>query len=293
VFRTLKRVDLFFGGRATERGYAMIAAIVSVAAFGYVSFELLAQNRGVLAEVRGESERAQLEAACDAGLYEALAWLANDDVNLRWNIDGRSRVVNFNGVALNITVEDERGKIPLNGIIEEEARQLFVDAGATPDQVNILSDSFEDWEDVDNTPRQNGAEAPQYAQYGYKPRNAGFRSVSELRMVRGMTDDLFARIAPVVTVFFGESGGFAENTAQPLALEVLGELPPNAPDVLARQRQIAGLDPVPQTLAKVNLTGRTLTVRVEARKGGAYMKRSAIVEMTGGSDQPFWLRYLD
>jgi general secretion pathway protein K len=271
----------------------MIAAIVSVAAFGYVAFELLAQNRGVLAEVRGESERAKLEAACDAGLYEAMAWLNNDDPNLRWNIDGRPRVVNFGDVSLRITVEDERGKIPLNGIIEEEARQLFVDAGATPDQVNILSDSFEDWEDVDNTPRPNGAEAAAYAPMGYKPRNAGFRSVGELHMLRGMTDDLFARIAPAVTVFFGESGGFAENTSQPLALEVLGELPPNAPDVLARQRQLAGIDPVAVTLAKVNLTGRTLMVRVEAKKGGAYMKRSAIVEMTGNGDQPFWLRYLD
>jgi len=63
-----------------ERGYATIAAIVGVVAFGLIAFELLAQNRGVLAEVRGEAEHAKLVAACDAGLYMAISGLATADV---------------------------------------------------------------------------------------------------------------------------------------------------------------------------------------------------------------------
>jgi len=39
--------------RSRERGYAMIAAIIGIAAFGFIAFELLAQNRGVRAEGRG------------------------------------------------------------------------------------------------------------------------------------------------------------------------------------------------------------------------------------------------
>ncbi len=46
-------------------------------------------------------------------------------------------------------------------------------------------------------------------------------------------------------------------------------------------------------MIKLSYVARTLTVRVEARKGGAYLKRSAIVELTGNKDDPYWFRYLD
>lgn len=277
-----------------ERGYAMIAAVIGVAAFGFIAFELLAQDRGVLAEVRGEEEQAQLIAACNAGLYMAISGLATSDLTQRWGIDGRARVVQFGATSLVVTVEDERGKIPLNGIIEEEVRDLFAGAGVTdPQQLNTLADSFEDWEDSDNSPRPSGAEAPAYASLGYKPRNAGFRTVGELRMIKGMTSDLYARIEPSLTTFFGESGGFSESTAQPLALQVLGELEPGSPELIERQRELAGQVPIPGSLTKVSLIGRTLTVRVEAHRGATYLKRTAIIELTGNAVTPYWLRYLD
>lgn len=276
-----------------ERGYAMIAAIVGVAAFGFIAFALLAQNRGVLAEVRGEAEQAKLVAACNAGFYAAIAGLATTDMTQRWGIDGRARAMQFGDVALTITVEDERGKIPLNGIIEEEVRTLFQSAGVSGAQLDTITDSYEDWEDSDNTPRPSGAEASAYSGMSYKPRNAGFRTIDEMRMLKGMDDAIFARVAQATTVFFGESGGFSESTAQPLALEVLGETGPNSPEVIEREKEIAGLAAVPQTLAKVSLLARTLTVRVEARKGATYLKRSAIIELTGTAGPGYWIRYLD
>jgi general secretion pathway protein K len=276
-----------------EHGYAMIAAIIGIAAFGYIAFELLAQNRGVLAEVRGEAEQAKLVAACNAGLAAAIAGLGTSDVTQRWGIDGRSRTAQFSGVNLTITIEDERGKIPINGVIEEEVREMFTAAGVTGNRLNTVVDSFEDWQDTDDTPRPAGAEAPAYAPMGYHPRNGSYRTLGELRMVKGMDDALYAQIAPSLTVFFGESGGFSETTAQPLALQVLGEVAANSPEVTLRQQQLAGTAPVPQTLAKASMTGRTLTVRVEARANGAYVKRTAIIELTGNAADPYWYRYLD
>lgn len=279
--------------RRRDGGYAMIAAIMGVAVFGYIAFEAIAQNRGVLAEVRGEAEQAQLTAACNAGLSMAIFGLASSDLTQRWTIDGRVRLASFNGIALTITIEDERGKIPLNGIIEEEAHSLFQLAGASGQQLEVLTDSFEDWQDVDNTPRPNGAETSAYLPLGYKARNAGFRTVGELRMLRGMTDDIYNRVAPATTVFFGESGGFSESTSQVLALEVLGEEGPNSLAVMQRQSQIAGSAPVSMTMNKASMIGRTLTVRVEARRNGGYMRRNAIIELTGNAADPYWFRYLD
>jgi general secretion pathway protein K len=271
----------------------MIAAIVGVAAFGFVAFQMIAQNRGVLAEVRAEAEQAKLEAACDAGLYMAIAGLAVTDVTQRWGIDGRARVVPFGDTTLTITVEDERGKIPLNGIIEEEVHDIFADAGAVGAQLATIVQAYEDWEDTDSTPRPGGAEAAEYAPLGYKPRNGSFRTVGELRMLKGMDDRIYQRVSPAVTTFFGESGGFSESTAQPLALEVLGEVAPNSPEIIERIRELSGQAPVPQTLLKASLVARTLTVRVEARKGATYLKRTAIFELTNNPRDPYWIRYLD
>jgi general secretion pathway protein K len=223
----------------------------------------------------------------------AISGLADPDATQRWGIDGRPRAVRFGDVNLTITVEDERGKIPLNGIIEEEAHQMFALAGASGQQLETLTDAFEDWQDVDNTPRPAGAEAAAYAGEGIKPRNAGFHTVGEMRLLKGMTDDIYNRIAPSTTVFFGESGGFSEQTSQILALEVLGEEGPNSLAVQSRLQQIAGNSPLSAQTIKMSLIARTLTVRVEARRGGAYLKRSGIVELTGNAADPYWLRYLD
>ena len=46
----------------------------------------------------------------------------------------------FGDTTLVITVEDERGKIPLNGIIEEEVRDLFAAVGVNGAQLDTLAD---------------------------------------------------------------------------------------------------------------------------------------------------------
>jgi general secretion pathway protein K len=198
----------------------------------------------------------------------------------------------FDGIPLTITIEDERGKIPLNGINEDQARDMFAMAGASGAQLDTLVDSFEDWLDPDSIRRPNGAEAPDYLALGYKPRNGGYHTTDELRLLHGMTDAMFAQIAPAVTVFFGESGGFSETTAQPFALAVIGEIKPDSPQMKTRQDQIAGVVPPVQVANVLSLVGRTLTVRVEAKLNGADVKRAAIVEWTNNKADPYWLRYL-
>jgi len=271
----------------------MLAAILGIAAFSFVSFEVIAENRGAISEVQAENERAKLRNACDAGLYLAVAGLASKDKKQQWLIDGTKRNFNFDDVSLTITVEDERGKIPLNGVNEDQVRALFQAAGASGSHLSTLVDSFEDWIDPDNERRQSGAEAPQYATAGYKPRNGSFHTVAELRMLNGMDDALYAQVAPALTVFFGESGGFSDSTSQILALEALSEVGPGSPEVIRRQQELAGLRPAADVASPPFLPGRTLTVRVEAKRAGAQMTRSGILELTGNSSDPVWFRSLD
>jgi len=276
-----------------DRGYAMLAAILGIAAFSYVSFEVIAENRGIVSEAQAENERARLTAACDAGLQIAIAGLAVKDKKQQWPIDGTSRNLTFGDVALTITIEDERGKAPLNGINEDQVKELFAAAGITGTRLDMLVDSYEDWLDPDNDRRPNGAESADYLSSGYKPRNGAFHTVSELRLLKGMDDALYDRVAPSTTVFFGESGGFSEGTSQILALEALSEVGPTSTEVIERQRELAGQKPAPDVANPPYLIGRTLTVRIEAKRAGADMKRSAIVELTGNAADPVWMRYLD
>ncbi|TON99979.1 hypothetical protein CGH44_24480, partial [Vibrio parahaemolyticus] len=64
----------------------------------------------------------------------------------------------------------------------------------------IILDSLEDWMDNDNFVRLNGAEK-QFYNTPSLPRNAPIQSIDELRMVRGMTDEIWRKISPHLTLF--------------------------------------------------------------------------------------------
>jgi general secretion pathway protein K len=276
-----------------EGGYAMIAAISGVAAFAIIAFETLASHRGVVASVRGQLENAQLRASADAGFSAAIYGLSLPDPSQRWSIDGRSRTVRFGDSMLTIVVEDEHGKIPINRLNEDEIRKMFSVAGASGKRLDQLVDTMQDWTDEDDDPRPNGAEAPDYVAQGIKPRNSNFRSLGELALIKGMDDVLFARLEPAITVFFGESGSFSVDTAQPLALAVMSGNGIDSADVIERQRELAGEKPALDTAAPPNLVGRPLTVRVTVRdsEGGTF-QRSTIFELTGAAPA-YWVRYVE
>ncbi|HSC17685.1 MAG TPA: hypothetical protein VLC74_02120 [Rhizomicrobium sp.] len=276
-----------------DRGYAMLAAILGIAAFSYIAFEVIAENRGIISEVQAESERARLTAACSAGLAIVAESLWTKDKRQQWPIDGTPRSLKFDDIALTVTVEDERGKVPINGINEDQVKQLFATAGVSGSRLSQLVDSYEDWLDPDSERRMNGAEERDYASSGYKPRNGAFHSLGELRMLKGMDDATYTQVAHAATVFFGESGGFSENTSQILALEALSEVGPTSPDVIRRQQELTGQRQSDIVAHPPYLIGRTLTVRVEAKRAGADVVRSGIVEITGNPLDPVWYRYLD
>lgn len=277
-----------------DGGYAMLAAVAGAAAFAFIAFETLASYRGVIASARGQVENAQLRAAADAGLAAALYGLSLADEQKRWTIDGRVRTMQFADMALTIVVEDEHGKIPINRLNEDEIRQMFVVAGIKGPRLDQLVDSVQDWTDEDDDPRPHGAEAPDYAAEGIKPRNGDFETIGELALVKGMDSALYAKLAPALTVFFGETGAFSVEDAQPLALAVMSDTKISAPSVIERQRELAGERTALGGPTPPNIAGRPLTIRVSVRNrtGGTY-EHASIVEFTGSSAQPYWVRYFE
>jgi general secretion pathway protein K len=279
-----------------DDGFALIAALAGVVAFGLISFEVLSNVHGNVMEAGAEIERAKLSAAADAGVMTAVAGLVTDDLSQRWPIDGSTRQIQFNGYSLTVSVQDERGKIPINLLSPDQTNELFQDAGLTGDQLTLVSNSFVDWIDDDDDKSGNGggSEAADYLPQGIHPRNGAFRTVDELLLIKGMSREIYARIAPALTVFFGESGGFSEQNSQPLALAVMEGGGMSSPEVLQRQKELAGERPaidIDQTA--VSLVGRTLTVHVHVADGGnGSYDRAVLVEVTGKPANPYWVRWI-
>lgn len=279
--------------RGRDRGFGLVVAVAAVAAFACISFQVLAANRGSLAGANAQFETAKLQQAAEGGIFLALHGLAITDPGRRWTIDGRPKIVILDGVELTITIEDEKGKAPINRMDGGQIRSLFLAAGVDANRADQLVDSFEDWYDTDDNPRAHGAESSDagYRAAGVRPRNGEIRTLDEMIYIKGMDPVLLARIEPALTVFFGSRGGFDESFAQPLALAAMNDDSLDQALSVVRRRS-AGPDQ--NVTDERGLPGRPLTIRVLARDDhGGRLRRAMIVELTGHAAQPYWVRALE
>ena len=274
--------------RAAERGYALVTAVVAMALLSLMALGLVRLSAGHAASVAAEQARARLAAAADAGLFYALRQLSLVERERRWSIDGRPHRLRFDGVDLAVAVEDERGKVPLNGLDEAQARRLFELLGYAGDALDAVTDAFLDWRDADDQPRPHGAERGYYAPLGRVPRNGPLHALDELLGIRGITPAAVERLRGVATVRGGTGQGFDQRYAQPFALRVMGESPVA---VIERERELAGeAPPLPLNDADT-LAARPLTIRVASVSASLSGKaRATVVEFTGRPERPFLVR---
>jgi general secretion pathway protein K len=277
-----------------EAGYAILSAVVAMALLALMSLAFIDAGRGVSAGVVAETEHAHLAAAADAALAIAARNLAETDRTRRWSIDGRPHNLRFAGTDMLITVEDERGKVPLNQMTDEQVRTLFETIGSSGATAEARTDAFLDWLDEDDERRPEGAENQDYAQKGYRPRNGGLRSVEELILVRGMSADMVQRLRRVATTSTNQREGFDERFASPLALAVISGGGPGSATVINRERELAGQRVAIELAEGDVLEGRPLTIRVEARRpGGSFLTRATVIALTGNAGSPFVVRARD
>lgn len=119
-----------------------------------------------------------------------------------------------------VSVEDEERKIDLN--------RLMLPNGNAPDERRLavfqrlldilgidraVADAVIDWLDNDENPRVGGAESAYYLGLPnpYRAKNDLFDTIGELRLVRGVTPEIYEKLRPFVTV--SSSGKVNLNTA--------------------------------------------------------------------------------
>jgi general secretion pathway protein K len=121
---------------------------------------------------------------------------------------------------VSVVIEDEERKIDLN--------RIMLPNGNAPDDRRLavfqrlleilaidraVADAVVDWLDNDEDPRVGGAESSYYLGLPnpYRAKNDLFDTVGELRLVRGVTDEIYEKLRPFVTV--SSSGMVNINTA--------------------------------------------------------------------------------
>ena len=148
-------------------------------------------------------------------------------------------------VELGQGLSDEDRKINLNTAPERVLVSLFAMAQQSPRQAQELAQAVEDWRDEDHDEREYGAEGYYYRglEHGYDCKDGPFENVEEFLLVKGVTPQLRATVAPWVTVY--GSGRLNLNTADETALAALGLTPLAIRDILAYR---AGDDRAPGTV---------------------------------------------
>ncbi|MDB4882639.1 MAG: ral secretion pathway protein GspK [Gemmatimonadetes bacterium] len=242
-------------GRESARrrgGFALMAALWLVVIVGVTGYELSLRSRTRRLAVANTLEHVQAAAAADAALETARAGLEN---RLTHPLEGRARFTamqaldQWSDLAFlsgdTIALGDERAtaevydastRVQINRATESDLRRLLVALPLDAGLADRLAQRIMDWRDADDFRRARGAERDDYLRAGARrlPANGPFDRVDDLRDVDGMTAEVYARLAPLVTV--RGAGLINVNAASPTVLRSLPGLGDEAIERIVRSQ---------------------------------------------------------
>ena len=186
-------------GGPRERGFALLIVLWTLVMAALIATQVTAAGRGAIQVASNLLRAAELEAAADGAVHEAMFRMLDTGAT-RWSADGSTRALP-GGIV--VSLEDLAGRINPNQASPELLMSLLRQLGVDAQRARALADAIADWRDPTSQRRQFGAKAPEYRQTGrtYGPPEAPIRSIAELGAVLGMTPDLLARLEPHLTVY--------------------------------------------------------------------------------------------
>lgn len=211
-----------------QRGVALLVVLWACTLLAIMLGGYAVMARTEALQARYQFAQTQAHYAAEAGLMEAIQGLQNADPRRRWIPDGRAYHLTWDGAKLAVSMVDEGGKVDLNAATPEVLLGLFRAAGLSNAAARTLAAHVIVWRSYASGSGLHQEKAAYAAAgLGYGPRHGPFASVEELRMVLGMTPALYARVAPVVTIWSGRPAPDPA-TAPPLALAAIPGMTPAA-----------------------------------------------------------------
>ena len=200
--------------------------------------------------LQGSALRQQVAArlAAEAGIELASLRLVETDPAARWVPDGRPQRFEFDGLQVEVSVQDEAGKMDLNAADAGQLAALMGWLGVEPDRAEQLAGVIQDWRDADSLLAvSGGAEDRDYAAAGleYGAKDQPFTTLGELQQLLGMDVATYRLLVPHVTIHTASPTPDL-GLAQLPVLQAMGLTPAQAAELLAlRQAWRPGL-PLPQ-----------------------------------------------
>ncbi len=262
-----------------QRGVALVMVLWALVIFAVITASLSRDTRSQLAVTRNLLDGARAEAAADGGVHRAIAALLAEGERESLRVDGTVYGWRVEDSLVRIRIQDEGGRIDINGADADLLAGLFEAVGVEPEAADVLADRVIDFRDPDSLLRPRGAEDDDYARAGlaHGAKDGFFDAVEELNLVLGMTPELYARVAGAVTVFTQRPVPDAR-FAPPLVRNVLapaaGEESEAAPVAVA----VGDLSVLASGPAPGQTQTNTIRIHAEARTaGGAVFAREAVV----------------
>ena len=153
-------------------------------------------------------QTAQSRALAEAGVWLALDELLKPQLERSWSSNGNSQILEYGNGKIEVSIQDEAGKIDLNTARPELLQSLLQSTELNGNEGDLLLDAILDWRDKDNLRRASGAEDDDYRAAGleHEAKDGPFNSIDELRLVLGMTEAVFQNIQPALTIHSHQAG---------------------------------------------------------------------------------------
>ena len=278
--------------RDRQRGFALVSALWAAMMLALTAASIMVMARSDVRTSRIRATVAQGAALADAGINAAIYRLLARDPAVHPPLDGTPFVIDIEGRTITLRVQDEAGKIDLNVAPASLLLRLLAATGIDPDVAQAETDRILDWREGGDLRRLSGAKQEDYslAGYAYGPRGGLFLSIDELRLVMGMTPELYERLKPAITVV-SQLGGIDPAVAP---AEVLLALPgidaETAARIIAMRHAQEDSNPEPEALGLLtDLTGHAFTIQANLIEHGRPVSRKASIRLSGDLRQPVWI----
>ena len=137
-------------------------------------------------------------------------------------VDGRIFGISIDDTTVTLAVRRATGLVDLNTASPDVLDAAVRAAGIEDARRRAVVDAILDWRDGDNLSHLDGIEDADYAAAGlpWSSRDGAFAAIDELRYIPGIGQDVFERLAPLVTVF-SEKPGVDLRLAPPILAEAV------------------------------------------------------------------------
>jgi len=196
-----------------QSGIALITVILIVSILAAAALELNRSTRHDIYDAANLSDGIRLTYIAKSGFYGAAALLAKSSADYETLRDDWARAETFSAQSASffpnghfiLRIEDEKGKIPLNklvdgGAVNPEIKEMLLRLLALPEfelgpqEGMEIVDSIIDWMDENDDISGMGAESSYYASLPlpYKAKNGPLDCIEELLMIKGISKEVFA-----------------------------------------------------------------------------------------------------